>query len=417
MKKVVRNVNNVVALNAVKQMNQTEVQQMLVDRAINSLDEHGRLRVTIEAITGLGKTFISFHLIRLLKPKSVLFLAETTMREQNIEEDMAKYRELFGYNIRSHHKVSFLCYQSAYKKVGLYHDMVVADEIHDALTPQYFKYYNNNRYTHLLGLSATIDKKTSYTDEVGNEYTKLDMLNTIAPICATYSIKDGQVDNTARKLKIIIVDHELDNKTKNIEIKYKDKAGKAQVFYQTEYEAYTYANARYKQALFSGSQFTIRYWGNRRNNLLYGLRSKTQQIIKLLSMYNLDRTIVFGNNIDELCNICPTVSSKNTLAVNKHLIEEFNKGNINTIGSFKMLKQGVNLKGLNYVIFHSYYSKEKDFIQRVGRLRQSNQTGVVFLFVTKNTQEETWLNKMLETLDLQYIRINNITQYVPVSTS
>lgn len=393
-------------------MNQTEVQNMLVERAMNSVDEHGRLRVTIEAITGLGKTFISFHLIRLLKPKSVLFLAETTMREQNIEEDMIKYRELFGYNIRSYHKVEYLCYQSAYKKTGLYHDMVVADEIHDSLTPQYFKYYTNNRYNHLLGLSATIDKKTSYVDEVGNEFTKLDMLNTIAPICATYSIKDGQKDNTARKLKIIIIDHELDNKVKNVAVKYKDKNGKDQTFYQTEYQAYTYANTRYKQSLFSGNQFIIRYWANKRNNLLYGLESKTREIIKLLSMYNLKRTIVFGNNILELVKICPTVSSKNIPTVNKLLLDSFNKGEIDTIGSFKMLKQGVNLKSLNNVIFHSYYSKEKDFIQRVGRLRQSDNVGVVFLFVTKNTQEETWLNKMLETLDLECVRLKNINQYV-----
>ena len=123
-------------------------------------------------------------------------------------------------------------------------------------------------------------------------------------------------------------------------------------------------------------------------------------------------TIVFGNNILELIKICPTVSSKNIPTVNKLLLDSFNKGEIDTIGSFKMLKQGVNLKSLNNVIFHSYYSKEKDFIQRVGRLRQSDNVGVVFLFVTKNTQEETWLNKMLETLDLECVRLKNINQYV-----
>ena len=49
---------------------------------------------------------------------------------------------------------------------------------------------------------------------------------------------------------------------------------------------------------------------------------------------------------------------------------------------------------------HSYYSDEISFIQRIGRLRQDeDKEGNVFIFVANGTQEEVWLNKMLENAD------------------
>jgi superfamily II DNA or RNA helicase len=396
-------------------MTQSEVQASLIDAAMKSMDAYGRLRCTIEAITGLGKTFISFQIIKMLQPKSVLFLAETTMREQNIMEDMEKFKSMFNYDIKAHHKIHFACYQSVYKQVGTYYDMVVADEIHDSLTPKYYNYYLNNKYTHLLGLSATIDKKTKYQDEVGNEYTKIDMLNNIAPIAATYTIQDGQNDNTSRKLKLIIIEHQLDNSMKSIATKF-TKNGQQHTFMQTEQQAYNYADMRLRESLFSRNrnEFLIRYWSNVRNNLLYSLPSKTRSVIKLLTINNLQRNIIFGNNIEELSKICPTVSSKNSAITNKILIKEFNAGNIDTIGSFKMLKQGVNLTGLNNVIFHSYYSIEKDFIQRVGRLRKSEDVGNVFIFVTRNTQEEVWFSKMTENVNIDFVRFKNVESCITV---
>lgn len=388
-------------------MTRDEVQKDLVQKALDTRDANGRMRCTIEAITGLGKTFISFHLIRDLQPKTVLFLAETELREQNIRDDIIKYAEIFGYNIFAKHKVEFMCYQSAYKKVDMYHEMVIADEIHDSLTPAYFKYYNNNRYIHLLGLSATIDKRTTYKDEVGNEYTKIDMLNSIAPIAATYTVKQGQQDRTSRELTITIIEHDLDTRKKCIPVEYKDKStGVNKIFFQTEYEYYQYCHSRYIQSFYSPtkSEFLTTFWRNKRNNILYSLPSKTRAVIELLSKHELNRNIVFGNAISQLLEICPTVSSKNSPAVNAKLITDFNEGRLNTIGSFKMLKQGANLNNLDNVIMHSYYSVDKDFIQRIGRLRNKETEGNVIIFMTRGTQEENWLEKIMTATDLKFNR-------------
>lgn len=347
-------------------MTRDKIQEEAVNSILASRDEHGRCRCTVECITGLGKTFISLLAIKALNPKTVLFLAETTLREAGIRDDIEKFKEIHNYDILANHVVTFACYQSAYKWNGKYYDFVAADEIHDSLSSQYFKYFENNTYTHLLGLSATIDKRTVFKDENEVEYTKLELLNRIAPICFVYSIKQGQEDGTSRKLRISVIEQELDSRVKNIPVTYKDKQGKQQTFYQCEKEYYDYCHKRFLQSMYGDSDFLKRYWQNKRNSIIYNLPTKTQAVITLLTACDLQKTIVFGNSILELNKICPTVSSKNRKETNTKLISDFNSGELNTIGSFKMLKQGINLNDLNNVIFHSYYSVEKDFIQRAG---------------------------------------------------
>ena len=83
----------------------------------------------------------------------------------------------------------------------------------------------------------------------------------------------------------------------------------------------------------------------------------------------------------------------------KYYQKAFEKNKVNVIGSFKKLKQGANLDGLDNCIIMSYYSTEKDIVQRMGRLRDNGKIGNIFILLTIATQEETWFNKMFENLD------------------
>ncbi|GEM_PF-1416249 len=392
-------------------IDRNDIQNKAVQSLLNS-KINGNVRGTIEAITGIGKTFISLMMIKELKPKSILFLAETNLRELDIRKDIAKFKEVFNYDILANHSVTFACYQSAYKWISTFYDMVVADEIHDSLTPQYFKYYENNKFNHLIGLSATIDKKSTFEID-GEEITKITLLNKIAPICFSYNIKQGQEDKTARELEISVIITELDDKKKIIPVDYKDKTtGVKKTFYQTEKDYYSYCHQRFIKCMFSDSDFLKQYWMRKRNEILYNLPSKTESVISLLKAIDLKRTIVFANSITELVKICPTVSSKRIKDVNLQIIKDFNEGKINVIGSFKMLKQGINLDNLDTVILHSYYGVEKDFIQRVGRLRNRPEKGNVIIFCTRGTQEETWLNKIIEATGLKFKTYNTMQDFI-----
>ena len=85
------------------------------------------------------------------------------------------------------------------------------------------------------------------------------------------------------------------------------------------------------------------------------------------------------------------------------------KEEISLIGSFKKLKQGANLPNIDNCIIMSYYSTDKDFIQRVGRLRQNNKIGNIFIFLTHETQEVVWFSKMFDNItNLSMIYCDNV---------
>jgi len=280
-------------------------------------------------------------------------------------------------------------------------------EIHDSLSPAYHQFYLNNSFDAIIGLSATIQKETSY--EINNKVTtKGELLDKIAPICFTYNINQGQLDGTSRKLNIYIINHELDNINKTV------KAGSIKKpFFQTELQSYNYWDKEHKKAWYiedlDTRELKITITATKRSKLLYSLPSKIG-IVKELVKNIKGKTILFGNSIDSLLKITSNViSSRNDEAINKLIRDNFEADKIKLIGSFKMLKQGANLTELDNCIIMSYYGIEKDIIQRLGRMRENGKTGSAFIIKTNNTQESIWFDKMMQNLnEFNIIECNNI---------
>jgi len=352
---------------------------------------------TCEIITGLGKTFIGLHALYTMpkNDKLHLFLAETTERKKDVYADIKKYNKIFNRDVLKDYNLQFYCYQTAYKWKGYEFGLVIADEIHDALSLAYSKFFIKNKYDAIIGLSATIIRKTTY--EVNDKiFTKGSLLDKIAPICYKYTLAQGHRDNTARHLNIYVINHTLDDKNKTVK-----SGSKKNTFYQTEQKAYSYWDNQHKRSWFIDDpdlkERKIQITAYKRKQLLYNLESKIYAV-KILLKALKSKTIIFGNSIDALLKITPNViSSRNNDSVNDYIRKQFDSNKINVIGSFKKLKQGANLVGIDNCIIMSFYSNYKDLIQRVGRLRKNaDKVGHVFIFVTKNTQEEIWFNRMVQ---------------------
>jgi superfamily II DNA or RNA helicase len=365
--------------------------------AVDSWVQAGK-KGTLNLSTGIGKTFCFIKATRLLpKGSKILFLAETTQREIDLKKDLTFFKKLFKYDLAKQHKLTFLCYQSAYKLVDTEWDFVCADEIHSSLTPQYVQFYKNNKYSHIMGLSATVDRSTTYLDEDGNEVSKGLWVDAIAPVCFKYNLNQAVQDGTTKKLRLFIVNHGLDHVNKTM------AAGtKSAPFMTTEKESYDYWDAQFKKALFlpdgTMKTFKIRTTSAARAKVLYNLPSKVREIMKLQQVLQ-GKTLIFGNSIEALSLVTPNViSNKNSEKANVKLRQDFDSGKIQTIASFKMLKQGANLKDLDNTILMSYYSKELDMIQAIGRQRVNNKTGNIFIYVTAGTQEIKWYRKAMENI-------------------
>ena len=192
---------------------------------------------TCEIITGLGKTFISLHALYTMPQDdnvTHLFLAEATDRKKDLFDDIQKYNKMFLRDVLADYNLEFHCYQTVYKWKDREFGLVIADEIHDAMSPAYAQFFFQNNYMAIMGLSATVVKKTLY-ERGGQTFTKGDLLNKIAPICFTYTIDEGQIDKTSRELEVYVISHYLDNVNKTVEA-----GNKTRRFYQTEVDAYNY---------------------------------------------------------------------------------------------------------------------------------------------------------------------------------
>lgn len=352
---------------------------------------------TFEIATGVGKTIAALHcLYTMPKNEDVhLFLAETIEREADLNRDILFYNKLFGVNVLKDYRLIFKCYQSVYKIKDREVGLIIADEIHSALSPEYSQFFYNNKSKAIVGLSATVDTDTSYFID-GRLKTKGDFLNDIAPVCFKYSLSQAKEDGVSRKLNIYVTYQNLDEVNKNI------SAGNAiKKFFQTEKQSYDYWDSSHKKSWFIEDpiqkSLKIRITASKRSALLFGLPSKIEAVKEILKFVK-GKTILFGNNLDSLLKITPdVVSSRNTTKENKTIRDNFDAGWIKLIGSFKKLRQGANLKELDNCIIMSYYSSEVHMIQQFGRLRQNGtKDGNVFILLTRNTQEEVWFTKMME---------------------
>lgn len=365
---------------------------------------------TCEIITGLGKTFIGLHALYTMPIDysiTHIFLAEVKDRRLDLIRDIEKYNKIFNRNVLGDYNLEFYCYQTVYKWKDKFFGLVIGDEIHDALSPAYSLFFKNNNYKAIIGLSATVNTEVSYTTENGS-YTKGDLLKKIAPICYSYGLDQGILEGTSRTLDVYIINHKLDDKNKTVAAGNKNKR-----FYQTEKQAYDYWDKEHKKAWFIDNpdkrDLKIRITSHKRSTILYNLDSKVKETIKLIAKLDT-RTILFGNSIDALLKVTPNIiSSRNTDEVNNMIRYKFEKEEISLIGSFKKLKQGANLPNIDNCIIMSYYSTDKDFIQRVGRLRQNNKIGNIFIFLTLETQEEIWFSKMFSNItNLNMIYCDNV---------
>lgn len=365
---------------------------------------------TAELATGVGKTILALHALYTMDKDDTihLFLAETTERKKDLLNDIKKFNQLFNCDVVNDYNLKFYCYQTVYKWKDRQFGLIIADEIHDSLSPKYSEFYFNNKYKAVLGLSATVDRKTKY-EENGNVFSKGQLLDKIAPSIFKYTIGEGQNEGVSRKLNIYVINHELNNIDKTV------KAGSLKKsFLQTEKASYDYWDKEHKRSWFiedpEMKALKIRITSHKRSNLLFNLPSKVNIVKKLLN--NLEgKTVIFGNSLEALLKITPNVvSSKNSEDKNNYIRHNFDNNKISIIASFKKLKQGANLNSVDNCVIHSYYGVEKDIIQRVGRLRQNgDKIGNVFILLTKDTQETIWFSKMMENMnDFNIINCDNI---------
>ena len=119
-------------------------------KALNAWAKQGFVGSVI-AGTGFGKSRVGVLAVEhtLMDGGDALILVPTVQLQEQFVEEFAKW----GVDSTN---VEVICYQSAYKLKDLHYNIVVCDEIHLGLSPEYRKFFENNTYDRLLCMTATL---------------------------------------------------------------------------------------------------------------------------------------------------------------------------------------------------------------------------------------------------------------------
>lgn len=350
----------------------------------------------------MGKTWVFFKALIESKAKQCLILFETTVREQTIKDDAKKFQEVFGIDPFDGVNVIYECYQSAYKKtIEDYFPrnivFVFADEVHELVTPARWKFVTSNNWNgrYFLGESATIDDEDDV--EIGDiSQTKYKFLHNFAPVCFQYLLENAVEDGTTRPLQVYIYEHRLSND------RVIPAGSKKTPFLTSEIRQHEYLNKLMREAFFIRNEAvkkkTIMWRAMDKMRFLHSLPSKIEACKQLLR-HLPGRTLVFAYDSKTLISLgIPAIVGENKNS--KEDLAKFMRGEINQIGSNKMLLQGANLNQIDNLIILAYDSKQGKTTQKIGRLRQDLPSGKVIVFKTLDTQEETWFKSAMSNLEV-----------------
>jgi len=358
---------------------------------------------SVIAGTGFGKSRIAVLAIdHILKQnsrsnkKSALILVPTVQLQDQFREEFSKWNLANCLD-----RVEILCYQSAYKLIGHHYDIVVCDEIHLGLSPEYCKFFKNNIYDSLLCMTATLPEEEEYKN----------LLMKIAPViykisldeCVSLGIVAPYVIECV-PIKLTSIEQSDYKYVNNNFIKWKYALGQFDAFDNARLiMANTDASAQDKQAAI------LFYKAIRdRKSIVDFAANKVTKFQKLV-LTNLDKKILVfsGANdfTDKLCKaafpLARAYHSGKTKKQKETALQKFRDNDINVLCSTKALNQGLDIPNANMGIICGLTSKSLSMIQRVGRLLrfQEDKIGKIIILYVKDSQEEKWLKQSVKDLN------------------
>ena len=377
-------------VNTVRGIVQEEAKQAVIKNnggMIAMATGSGKSRVAVELAKHYCQASTSFKEIAVIVPTEKL-------RDENWKEEFYKWGAAVEWSA-----VTGLCYASGSKIKEKTFELVILDEGHN-ITELSSEFFLNNHFDKAVLLTATPP----------NDKGKIELLNQLG-IKLVYEVTLDQAVRLGfvAPYKITVVSVALDNTTKNI-----PGGTKLKPFMTTESAAYAYHCKAIQQAMFDKTpsgikrhQFAIL----RRMQFIYKIPSKTEVIKFLLEKVipQDDRSLIFCGSIEQAEAVCPNRyhSKSGDKAYNAFKAEE-----INRLSCVKAINEGHNFPGVDSGIVGQLNSKEKDLVQRIGRLirYRPGHEAHLYIVVSESTQDEKWLENAVENLDqskIEYVRFIN----------
>jgi len=367
---------------------------------------------TLEIATGVGKTKIALDAIkavynRLLKEdenhvfKCLIIVPTEVIRDQVFPSEFEKWNML---DIMSKF-CQIECIQTVYKYIDRTYDLVIVDEIHRILPIEdqyeYYKFFNNNTYKYILGLSATIDKQ------------QLFRLNRIAPVCFKYTLDNALEDGIISAFKIYNVAVSLTEEEKvnlgKIQRNYNYYEGLLGGKFEAFDEATKYLGGNYLSEQISVEELKVKKM--LANNFFRAIKARKKlleeaaekQIVlkELLDIkpFKESQGIIFSGSTkvaSKLIEINNKVGVYHSLKPQKSRAETlnlFNEGTLRYLSTVNALNEGLSINSIEFAITLASSSKARILIQRCGRICRyvKNKQAILINLYIEDSQEVKYL--------------------------
>ena len=349
---------------------------------------------SIIAGTGFGKSRVGVLAVEhaLQDGGNALILVPTVQLQDQFAEEFDKW----GVPMEN---VEVMCYQSAYKLKNQKYSIVVCDEIHLGLSPEYRKFFENNKFEMLLCMTATLPEDMEYRF----------LLDQMAPIAYKITLDKCVKLGIVSPYEITCVPVELTEEERK---EYK-KINSRYVYWKLQlgnFDAFNEARRIMANRSATGVQKQAAaqfYRCIRARKQIVDFADNKINMFQEIYAANTDRKIlVFGGAnefTDRLCDSVPNgmaYHSNKTKKQRELAIESFKNDSINILFSTKALNQGFDVPNANMGIMCGITSKALSMIQRVGRLIrfQEDKIGKIVIIYVADSQEEKWLKKATKSL-------------------
>ncbi len=353
---------------------------------------------------GVGKTRIALqHLIKNYHPmfKYLVVVPKNSIIDSwntEIDKMADQFKELSdeNYEIDSElvkQQIEFVNYRSIHKLDPSNYNVVYLDECHNLLYSheEFLSKYDRV----ILGLTGT--------PPVNKGSEKYTMVQKYCPIVYEFSVDEAADSNILNDYKIIIHLLEL---SKLPNLKKKNKNGG--VWYTSELKDYAYLNKRWQEAM-PGKGQQMAAIMRMRGLMEY---STKEEYLKSILVNISSKCIIFANTHKQADRVCSHSYHSGNPKSDENL-ELFSDGRIDKLSSVLQLNEGISIPNLRQgIIMHAYGNNRKS-AQRIGRLLRlsPDQKATCHILCYKDTQDEKWVEKALETFDE-----NKINYYNPLNT-
>ena len=355
-------------------------------------------RGSIIAGTGFGKSRCGVLATKwaLRNGGKALILVPTTQLQIQFAEEFEKWDA--GHILDN---VDIMCYQSAYKLVDEHYDIVVCDEIHLGISPEYRRFFQNNTYDKLLCMTATVPED----DEYRNYLMKL------APIRFHLSLDECVALGLVSPYEIVCIPLELNEEDKQ-EYKAAQLKFVRSKYLIGEFDTFTAAKLILAKKMKGDMGAAKRFFQaiQERTNVINHATVKIDKAKELVQQHADSKILIFtGSNkfSDAMADSLDAFVYHSGLTKKQRegALEGFRGRPHAVLCSTKALNQGFDVPDASIGIIAGLNSKSLPMIQRVGRLLRlstDDKVGKIYIVYIKDSQEEKWLRTAVKTL-------NNVT--------